>query len=413
MNTASPRVAQLQALFQQASTHHQAGRLTEAEQIYRRILQEMPDQPETNNALGIVLKDQGKAEEATAAFRRVVTLAPNSGPAHNNLGSALYAQGKLDEAETLYRKALTLWPDMADPHKNIGLVLVDRGRSGESIPWFTRHAELAYGNPQSPALRAPSLPHKAKHDQEQRDYLNGVRGSGARQLFHVEEGGRLPGKVVNPDTSGGAVAERWQNSDPQIIVLDNLLTEEGLAALRRFCWGSTIWHRAHKNGYVGSFPEHGFACPLLNQIDEELRSTYPAIVGNHPLLQWWAFKYDSQLRGTNVHADFAAVNINFWIAPDDANLDPESGGLIVWDKAAPLDWGFDQYNGAGQTVRDYLAQVGAKAVTVPHRANRAVIFDSDLFHETDKIAFKDGYTNRRINITMLYGKRGELRDAPR
>jgi hypothetical protein len=34
-----------------------------------------------------------------------------------------------------------------------------------------------------------------------------------------------------------------------------------------------------------------------------------------------------------------------------------------------------------------------------------VIFDSDLFHETDRIAFKDGYVNRRINITMLYGRR--------
>jgi hypothetical protein len=44
-------------------------------------------------------------------------------------------------------------------------------------------------------------------------------------------------------------------------------------------------------------------------------------------------------------------------------------------------------------------------VTVPYRANRAVIFDSDLFHETDRIAFKDGYLNRRINITLLYGRR--------
>jgi len=34
-----------------------------------------------------------------------------------------------------------------------------------------------------------------------------------------------------------------------------------------------------------------------------------------------------------------------------------------------------------------------------------VIFDSDLFHETDRIAFKEGYLNRRINITMLYGRR--------
>jgi hypothetical protein len=34
-----------------------------------------------------------------------------------------------------------------------------------------------------------------------------------------------------------------------------------------------------------------------------------------------------------------------------------------------------------------------------------VIFDSDLFHKTDQIAFKDGYLNRRINVTLLYGRR--------
>jgi hypothetical protein len=44
-------------------------------------------------------------------------------------------------------------------------------------------------------------------------------------------------------------------------------------------------------------------------------------------------------------------------------------------------------------------------MTDPHRANRAIIFDSDLFHETDRITFKEGYLNRRINITMPYGRR--------
>ena len=48
---------------------------------------------------------------------------------------------------------------------------------------------------------------------------------------------------------------------------------------------------------------------------------------------------------------------------------------------------------------------GAKPITVPYRANRAVIFDSNLFHKTDEIRFADGYENRRINITMLYGRR--------
>jgi len=44
-------------------------------------------------------------------------------------------------------------------------------------------------------------------------------------------------------------------------------------------------------------------------------------------------------------------------------------------------------------------------MTIPYRANRAVIFDSDLFHQTDTIRFKPGYCNRRINVTLLYGER--------
>jgi hypothetical protein len=32
---------------------------------------------------------------------------------------------------------------------------------------------------------------------------------------------------------------------------------------------------------------------------------------------------------------FAAVNVNFWITPDDANLDEKSRGLVVYDVDAP------------------------------------------------------------------------------
>jgi len=249
--------------------------------------------------------------------------------------------------------------------------------------------------------------HKARHDQEQRDYLKGVLGTaGGAPAFHLEEGGRLAGRAVNPDRSAGEVAAQWAQSSPQIAVIDDLLTGEALEALRRFCWRSTIWHKVYPNGYLGAMPEQGFACPLLAQIDEELRSTYPSILGQEALLRCWGFKYDSRLGGINLHADFAAVNVNFWITPDEANLDPDSGGLIIWDTPAPLDWSFARYNGAGQTVREFLDQAGAKSVTVPYRANRAVVFDSDLFHETDRIVFKEGYLNRRLNITMLYVERG-------
>ena len=44
-------------------------------------------------------------------------------------------------------------------------------------------------------------------------------------------------------------------------------------------------------------------------------------------------------------------------------------------------------------------------MVVPHRQNRVVLFNSDLFHETARFTFKPGYKNRRINVTMLFGRR--------
>lgn len=405
MQAPPPNATNIQAALHEATIHYQAGRLPDAERICREILREFPDSPETNMSLAIALKDQGKLADAETSFRKVVALVPNAAATHNNLGNILFAQDKYEEAEACYRRALVIEPNMADAIKNLGLVIVDRGGATDSMPIFRRHAELAYSGAGLFA-REQVLPHKVQHDQEQRAYVTGGNGAAA-PAFNIEEGARMPGRALNPDPSNGEIARKWQNEQPQVAVLDNLLTEEALERMRQFCYRSTIWHKSYPNGYVGAMPEHGFACPLIAQIADELRDTYPAIIGNHPLLRWWAFKYTSQRKGINVHADFAAVNVNFWITPDDANLDPASGGLIIWDKPAPLEWSFAQYNNpnAGDTIRKFLADSGAKAITVPHRANRAVIFDSDLFHQTDAINFKEGYLNRRINITMLYGRR--------
>jgi hypothetical protein len=405
----SPAAA-LEATLQEALALQRAGKLAEAERLYRNILRALPDHPGISNNLGLALKDQGKLEEAAATFQRVIAVKPDDALAHCNLGNVRNLQGQGEQAAACYRRAIALRPDMALAHRNLGMVLCESDRLAEGFASFKRHAELAYGRENPAGGSEPVPPHKAQHDREQQDYLDGgaAAAAGGRSLapkFRLEEGGRVAGHAVNPDASGGEIAARWRESRPQIAVIDNLLTDEALARLRRFCWGSTIWRKVYRDGYLGAMPEHGFACPLLAQIADELRSTYPTILGRHPLLRLWGFKYDSRLSGIAVHADFAAVNVNFWITPDEANLDPEHGGLVVWDVPAPLGWDFAKYNDDVPAARDFLARAGARPVTIPHRANRAVIFDSDLFHETDRIAFKDGYLNRRINITLLYGRR--------
>ena len=57
------------------------------------------------------------------------------------------------------------------------------------------------------------------------------------------------------------------------------------------------------------------------------------------------------------------------------------------------------------SIYNFLKEKKAMCETIPYKFNRAVLFDSAYFHETDKIDFKDGYESRRINITYLFGNR--------
>ena len=142
------------------------------------------------------------------------------------------------------------------------------------------------------------------------------------------------------------------------------------------------------------------------QIAIELRQKLPRLFGKHKLGKFWAFKYDSKLgEGINVHADFAILNLNFWITPDEYNNNKNSGGLKVYDTPAPKDWAFQKYNRNTDEIYKLLNDSGSNCKNIPYRFNRAVLFNSDYFHETDKIDFKEGYESRRINVTYLFGNR--------
>ena len=202
-----------------------------------------------------------------------------------------------------------------------------------------------------------------------------------------------------------AIEDTYCNARPEVVVVDDLLTPEALAQIRKFCLEATVFKKSFTPGYLNSLLYDGFATPLLLQLSEELRTRLPRVFGANQLNVAWGIKYDSTLRGIPLHADFAEVNVNFWITPDEANLDPASGGLILWDKESPSDWPFNEYNNPGPMVHKFLKEGGAKAIRVPYKANRAIIFNSALFHQTDDIHFRDTYEDRRVNITLLYGRK--------
>ena len=213
------------------------------------------------------------------------------------------------------------------------------------------------------------------------------------------------GPCLNPSKDWRIVEQAYLDGKPELVSIDDFLSEPALQWFRAFCLRSRVWQSEYKGKYLGAFAVNGFVSRVHLQLADELRVAMPRIFGAHDLMHLWAFKYDARLgTGINMHADFALVNLNFWITPDEFNLDPTSGGMVVYDAPAPKDWSFHQYNSGGAVITQFLEQQNAKAVTIPYRCNRAVLFNSALFHETDHIAFKDVYEGRRINMTYLFGR---------
>jgi len=91
-----------------------------------------------------------------------------------------------------------------------------------------------------------------------------------------------------------------------------------------------MWTHVKHNGYLCAYPSGGFATPLLGQLAEELPLIAPDLSCGYQLVTSWGYLYDDvRSLGIGIHADIARVNINCWITPDDSNLDPQGGGMVI------------------------------------------------------------------------------------
>lgn len=160
---------------------------------------------------------------------------------------------------------------------------------------------------------------------------------------------------------------------------------------------------------------------------------------------------DGRSNGIPEHADMAAINVNLWLTPNDcaapsiaskdsgtgdnnqpstythANInnnidDSDDGGLVVFNRKPPRNWSAETINRRPDLVRNFLygdesesddgaiyseqkANGAVQQLRTSYRFNRMIIFDSLLFHRTDRHRFtQPDIACRRINLTLLFGK---------
>lgn len=115
------------ALVGQALSHHRAGRLDTARQLYEQLLAQQPDHGDALHLYGCLCDDMGQVERAAELLQRAVKRNPAAYPYFYNLGNVLSKLGRLNEAIASYKSALRLKPSYAVASNNLGRTLARQG----------------------------------------------------------------------------------------------------------------------------------------------------------------------------------------------------------------------------------------------------------------------------------------------
>ena len=435
--------------------NNKLGERQKAISCFEKAIEIDPNYSDAHNNLGIVFKELGEISKAITCYERTIEINPNHSIAYNNLAVTFIGMGEFIKAEHNYKKALMINPDSIIALSNLADFNIGNLNNFKTSISLS-YKSLKLHHKKSKFLNNSVSLFRLKHDVEQAKYLtqtgrfwkffksksykiNGIDEfqkigdeildrkenkniSNQKILLnedeinallpfyksdHIYQTKNISGGCINPNKNWQEIEDQYFNSSNQIIYIDDFLSENALIELRKFCLVSKVWNKEYDNKYLGAFSDKGFNSPVHLQIALDLKEKLPKLFGPHKINKFWGFKYDSTLgSGINIHADFAFHNLNFWITPDKYNNNKNSGGLKIYDVPAPENWTFYNYNiGKKEKIYKFLEDNNANCVNIPYKFNRAVLFNSAYFHETDKIDFKDKYEGRRINNTYLFGTR--------
>jgi predicted O-linked N-acetylglucosamine transferase (SPINDLY family) len=355
--TAAPAPARpaVQQAMHAAKEHHRAGRLGEAEALYRQVLQQAPDHADALNLLGLIAHQTGhyaaaaelianaiccngsiagyhsnlgivyhalgQFDRAIAAYETALAIEPDFGEAHYNLAKSYHELDRLEDAIAAYRRALAIKPGLAEAHYNLGTTLGRQGRLEEAAACF-RHAlainpryadahcnlGFAYGRQGRPDDAVPCFRAALALQPD----LAGALGNLALNLLaqgRPEEALECQRKPMDTNPAGA-----WAHSARlfTMLYLSACSPAEIYAAHRQFAerfenslkpgWpqhaNSADPERRLRVGYVSpNFHDHSVACfiePILSHHDKSRFEVYAYSVGS---------RHDEVSERLAVHAD--------------------------------------------------------------------------------------------------------------
>lgn len=128
--------------LQAALDHHRAGRVDQAEAIYRQLIQQQPESADLQHLLGLVEHQRGNHAAAEKSIEQAIRLNRSAADFHANLGVVRLAMNHVNEAATALQEALRLNPAHADALNNLGNALKGLGRPAEAVELFRKAIKI-------------------------------------------------------------------------------------------------------------------------------------------------------------------------------------------------------------------------------------------------------------------------------
>ncbi len=208
---------QLERIMNEAIEHHKAGRREEAEGLYRTILQQVPDQPDALNLLGVLAVDGGRNDMAVELMGRAMMRRPMDPNILNNFGNALFLQRRYDEAQEHLEQAIVLKEGFTEALFNLAKTIRMQGDLAEARYYYERVLEL---KPDHWAAKA-GIAHTWEDEGDMKRASDGFlqiieqapdRAHGYRGLSHVR---------------------KWKGDEPEITAMKQVFESEDARAADR------------------------------------------------------------------------------------------------------------------------------------------------------------------------------------
>jgi len=259
----------LRELLARAVQCHRAGRLAEAEGIYRQILQTDASHADALHLLGVLSHQAGRHEIAVGLISAAIAQNDRIPAFHNNLANALNAQGKLPEAAASYGRALSLKPDHVEAHYNLGIVLHAQGKLEEAAASYQRALALRPNHADTLCNLGNTLQAQGRLDDAVSSYHQALKSRPDHAAAHCNLGNVL--KALGKLDDAAASYARSLTYKPQYAEahnnLGNLLLEQDRPEEAAACYERAL---AHKPDYAEAHTNLGNALKEQGRLQEAL-----------------------------------------------------------------------------------------------------------------------------------------------